>query len=196
MNTSGCFTMPWMTSLCWAGSMSGTPPWQIVKCRPFGVMMPLSRWCGVRARELRGSFFGLSTVRTTAFSNRDGVWYGGMASPTSRLHGPSLSGSAAAPVAAPTAPAPMAPASMTPRPSSARRSSRPLPATCSIPNLLILDDMVSPLEDTRGPLAGPRRAMRRATEHVSSLVASGGRRRPSGADPARGELNAWPGRAE
>ena len=52
----------------------------------------------MRARELRGSFFGLSTVRTTAFSNVDGVWYGGIASPTSRLHGASASGSAAAPV--------------------------------------------------------------------------------------------------
>src|SRR6266436_3338235 len=25
--------MPWIASLCWAGSMSGTPEWLIVKCR-------------------------------------------------------------------------------------------------------------------------------------------------------------------
>src|ERR1700722_17806458 len=57
-----------------------------------------------------------------------------MAEPTSRLHGPSLSGpsgngSAAAPGGDP-APA-RVPASTTPRPSSARRSIRPLPATNS-----------------------------------------------------------------
>src|SRR6516165_4303577 len=52
-----------------------------------------------------------------------------MASPISLLHGPSTSGSAAAPVIAPAVPAPTAPASNTPRPSRARRSKRPLPAT-------------------------------------------------------------------
>src|SRR6202021_1010095 len=59
-----------------------------------------------------------------------------MAEPTSRLHGPSLSGpstsgSAAAPVSDPAPPALSAPASTTPRPSSARRSISPLPATNS-----------------------------------------------------------------
>src|SRR5260370_39013466 len=54
-----------------------------------------------------------------------------MAAPASRLHGPSVSGSAAAPTSDPAVPAPIAPASTTPRPSSARRSIRPLPATNS-----------------------------------------------------------------
>jgi len=53
--------------------MSGLPACEIVKCRPFGVIVPLSRWCGVRACEVRGSLFGLLSVRTTFFSNRDGA---------------------------------------------------------------------------------------------------------------------------
>src|ERR1700720_2664561 len=66
-----------------------------------------------------------------------------MAAPTSRLHGPSTSGSAAAPVSDPAPPAPSAPASTAPRPRSARRSMRPLPATNSnggdfAPALLVL----------------------------------------------------------
>ena len=28
--------------------MSGLPAWEIVKCRPFGVIMPSSPWSGVR----------------------------------------------------------------------------------------------------------------------------------------------------
>src|SRR6266568_9102445 len=54
-----------------------------------------------------------------------------MTAPTSLLHGPSTSGSAAAPASEPPTPVPIVPANMMPRPSSARRSSRPLPATTS-----------------------------------------------------------------
>src|SRR3954469_23208234 len=51
-----------------------------------------------------------------------------MTSPASRLQGPSLSGSPAAPVP-PAAPAAAAPARMAPPPSKARRCNRPFPAT-------------------------------------------------------------------
>src|SRR5438270_5562362 len=105
------------------------PEWLIVKCRLLGVTVPLSRWCGVRACELRNSLLGLLSVRTTFFSNRDGVCSTGVAAPFSRLHGASLSGSAAALVS--PAPADTAPANTTPPRSNARRSSRPLPATGS-----------------------------------------------------------------
>src|SRR6516225_6448033 len=54
-----------------------------------------------------------------------------MAAPTSRLHGPSVSGSAAAAVSDPALPAPKAPANSAPVPMSARRSIRPLPAANS-----------------------------------------------------------------
>ncbi len=42
VNTSGLLTMPWMSSLCCDGSMTGTPPWFTLKWSPFGVMIPLS----------------------------------------------------------------------------------------------------------------------------------------------------------
>jgi hypothetical protein len=45
----------------------------MVKCNPFGVMLPASKWWGVRACEVRGSPLGLLSVRTTFFSNRDGI---------------------------------------------------------------------------------------------------------------------------
>ena len=43
----------------------------MTKCSPFGVNVPLSRWCGVRACWVRGSPFGLVSVRATGFSNRE-----------------------------------------------------------------------------------------------------------------------------
>ena len=101
----------------------------MVKCRLFGVTVPLSIWCGVRACEVRISFFGLLRVRTTCFSNFEGVCSAGVTSPRSSIHGSSLSGSAAAPVS--DRPVDAAPASARPLPSSARRCSRPLPATVS-----------------------------------------------------------------
>src|ERR1700730_12332045 len=99
------------------------------KCRPFGVMVPLSSWWGVRACELRNSPCGLLSERATSFSYFDAICTGGMIEPNSRLHCSSLSGSAAAPVMVPAAP--MAPATAMPFPSKARRSIRPLPATRS-----------------------------------------------------------------
>jgi hypothetical protein len=72
------------------------PACEIVKCRPLGVTIPCSCWCGVRACELRGSPFGLLSVRTTAFSYFEGVPYAGTTVPGSLLHGASLSGSALA----------------------------------------------------------------------------------------------------
>src|SRR5262249_29171621 len=72
--------------------------------------------------------FGLLSARTTLFSKRDGVCSAGVVSPNARLHGSSLSGSAAAPVAPLT---PTAPASAMPCPSRARRLIRPLPATAA-----------------------------------------------------------------
>ena len=59
----GCFTRPWITSRCFAGSISGAPECEITKCRPLGVNVPLSRWCGVRACWVRGSPLGLLSVR-------------------------------------------------------------------------------------------------------------------------------------
>src|SRR5215472_9599046 len=73
------------------------------KCRPFGVTVPPSRWCGVRACELRNSPCGLLSERATSFSYFDAVCTGGMIEPNSRLHCSSLSASAAAPVAVPAA---------------------------------------------------------------------------------------------
>ena len=129
VNSSGCLTMPWMTSRCCAGSMSGMPECRIVKCSGFGVMVPLSICNGARACWVRGSPFGLLSVRTTAASNRDGFCSTGVTSPGDRLQSGSVSGSAAAPVSA--APLPSAPANIAPPPSSARRCSKPLPATGS-----------------------------------------------------------------
>src|ERR1700730_8225696 len=99
------------------------------KCRPFGVIVPPSRWCGVRAWELRNSPLGLLRVRAKSFSNGDAVCTGGMIDPNSKLHRSLFSGSAAAPVAVPAAL--MAPAMAMPCPSRARRLIRPLPATKS-----------------------------------------------------------------
>ena len=121
--------MPWITSLCWAGSMSGTPLWLIEKCSPLGVTVPPKRWCGVRACELRNSPVGLLSERTTSFSKGDDVCTAGSVEPNSRLHGLSCTGSAAAPVAVPAAL--IAPASAMPCPSRTRRLIRPLPATLS-----------------------------------------------------------------
>jgi hypothetical protein len=52
----------------------------------------LMRRARVRVAEFAA---GLLSVRTTSFSNRDGICRGGMIDPNSRLHGSSLSGSAA-----------------------------------------------------------------------------------------------------
>ena len=51
---SGRSTRPWIRSLCLSGSMSGTPECSRTKCRPFGVMMPLSRCSGVRIEPRPG----------------------------------------------------------------------------------------------------------------------------------------------
>src|SRR5215469_15522037 len=99
------------------------------KWRPFGVMVPPSRWCGVRACELRNSPLGLLSERTTCFSYGDAICTGGKVEPNCKLHSGSLSGSAAAPVMVPAVP--IAPAIAIPCPSSARRSIKPLPATGS-----------------------------------------------------------------
>ena len=52
MKISGRFTMPWMSSRCVSGSMSGTPPWCRSKCSPVGVIMPSSDSSGVREAPL------------------------------------------------------------------------------------------------------------------------------------------------
>ena len=49
VKTSGRFTSPWITRRCLSGSMSGLPECEMTKCRPLGVIVPFSRWCGVRA---------------------------------------------------------------------------------------------------------------------------------------------------
>lgn len=51
----------------------GSPACAITKCRPFGVVMPCSRWCGVRACCVRGSPLGLLSVRAAALSNLEGT---------------------------------------------------------------------------------------------------------------------------
>src|SRR5262252_10205351 len=93
----GCVTSPWITRRCLSGSISVSPPRAITKCKPFGVIVPLRRWCGVRAALGRGSRFGLVRVRTTFASYRDGCPYGGMEMPGARLQGLFARGSAAAP---------------------------------------------------------------------------------------------------
>ena len=91
MKASGFFTRPWITSRCFAGSMSGAPECEITKCSPLGVNVPLSRWCGVRACWVRGSPFGLVSVRETFFSKEDGTPYSGMGVPGLVLQGSSAS---------------------------------------------------------------------------------------------------------
>src|SRR5215471_9945772 len=92
-------------------------------------MVPPSRWCGVRACELRNSPFGLLSERTTCFSYGDAICTGGKVEPNCKLHSGSLSGSAAAPVMFPAVL--IAPAIAIPCPSSTRRLIKPLPATGS-----------------------------------------------------------------
>src|SRR5215467_13859795 len=58
-----------MTKRCLPGSISGKPARATTKCKPFGVMVPSRRWCGVRALLVRGSLVGLVSVRTTL------LWY-------------------------------------------------------------------------------------------------------------------------
>src|SRR5262245_33933718 len=99
------------------------------KCMLLGVTVPFSRWCGVRACELRNSPLGLLSERVTFFSNCEGVCRAGVTAPNCRLHFSSLSGSAAA-LVMPT-PVPTAPAIAMPCPSKARRLISPLPATDS-----------------------------------------------------------------
>jgi hypothetical protein len=53
----------------------------MVKCSEFGVMVPLSAWCGVRACWVRGSPLGLLKARTTSFSYFDGVCSTGVTAP-------------------------------------------------------------------------------------------------------------------
>ena len=76
--------------------MSGVPECTMVKCNPFGVMVPLMRWCGVRACEVRGSPLGLLSVRAIFSSKRERCWYGRLSPPGPRLQGSSASGAAAA----------------------------------------------------------------------------------------------------
>src|SRR5262245_27125914 len=125
--TIGCFTSPWITRRCLSGSTSVSPPRAITKCRPFGVIVPLRRWWGVRAALPRGSSLGLLSVRTTFCSYLDGWPYDGTGTPGARLHGPLVNGSAAAVLREPLMPVDIALANTIPCPSSARRSSRPLP---------------------------------------------------------------------
>src|SRR5258706_3935502 len=120
-----------MTKRCLSGSISGMPEWLMLKCKLLGVIVPLSKWCGVRACDVRVSPLGLLKLRTTSFSNRDGVCNDGVIAHVSRLQGSSLRGSAAALIGELPTPVDMAPARTIQRPSSARRSSRPLPATGS-----------------------------------------------------------------
>ena len=63
--------MPWMSSRCRAGSISGTPPWLRSKCRPLGVIVPSSASRGVRAEPLP-VVPGCEriSVRITGFSER------------------------------------------------------------------------------------------------------------------------------
>src|SRR5262249_7235578 len=155
-----------------SGSISVSPPRAITKCRPFGVIVPLRRWCGVRAALPRGSSFGLLSVRTTFCSNFDGWPYGGIGTPGARRQGPLVSGSAAALVSAVVAPVVTAPARTMPCPSNARRSSRPLPATGSsggdaLPSLRCLRMLM-----ILSPLADGRRLSHRSIQALTQMDAA------------------------
>ena len=76
--------------------MSGAPLCEITKCRPCGVIVPLNKWCGVRAFCMRGSPLGLVSVRATFSSKRERCSYGLVIAPGARLHGSFTSVSAAA----------------------------------------------------------------------------------------------------
>ena len=52
MKTSGRRTIPWMSSRCFVGSISGTPLWLRSKCSPLGVIVPSSASSGVRMAPL------------------------------------------------------------------------------------------------------------------------------------------------
>src|SRR6516162_8292493 len=117
-NLSGCFTMPWMTSWCLSGSMSGTPAWCRSKNKPLGVTMPSWCWSGVM---LQSDQFCLLTntsvrLRLTCASNFDGIPYavGSMMRPISRFDC-GISSRCALAAAIPVADAAVAPAKTTPR---------------------------------------------------------------------------------
>src|SRR5262245_29533990 len=182
-----CFTSPWITKRCLSGSISVSPPRAITKCRPFGVIVPLRRWCGVLAALPRGSSLGLLSVRTTFCSNFDGWPYGGIGTPGARLQGPFVSGSAAALVSA-EPPVVIAPAKTMPCPSNARRSSKPLPATGSsggdaLPSLrrLRMLMVLSPLTmvDDFGTYLF-RRLLKKARSNLTSVQSSSQSRLPKG----------------
>ena len=100
--------MPWITSLCVFGSMSGVPAWWRSKISPFGVMMP--GWCcsGVMLQSDRFCRFLSTSVRRrlTCASNFEGMPYAvsSMTRPGSWLVCGTGSGAARAPPAAANAP--------------------------------------------------------------------------------------------
>ncbi len=52
--------------------MSGMPLCERSKCKPLGVIMPSSRWCGVRAAPVPIVPGNDANVRATLLSNLDG----------------------------------------------------------------------------------------------------------------------------
>ena len=123
---AACFTIPWITSRCLSGSISGAPERATTQSvRPFGVIMPVELMMGRAGLPCSDTVIGRDQMRNFRFEMRRPVEVGrnGRA-PTVRLQGSLANGSAAALAIEPT-PVAAAPASMTPDESSARRSNRP-----------------------------------------------------------------------
>jgi hypothetical protein len=106
---SGRFTMPWMSSRCLSGSMSGTPLWCRSKCSPLGVIMPSSDSSGVREAPLPVvPGCERMSVRVTLLSYLAGLPYSPIPVPGTFIDGGTSGGSTASACVAPPATRPLA----------------------------------------------------------------------------------------
>src|SRR5262245_53306132 len=129
---SGRFTMPWMSSRCLSGSMSGTPLWCRSKCSPLGVIMPSSDSSGVREAPLPVvPGCERMSVRVTLLSCLAGLPYSLIPAPGTFIDGGTSGGSTASACLAPPATRPLAASNPTPGLMKLRLDSSivPLPAT-------------------------------------------------------------------
>src|SRR6267143_1406389 len=104
--------MPWTSSRCWLGSMSGTPLWLRSKCRPLGVLVPSRASSGVRAAPLPVvPGCDRISVRVTLLSCLDGTPYSLNPAPGDVIHGGTAGGSNAPASLLPLGVRPLAPSS-------------------------------------------------------------------------------------
>ena len=109
MKISGRFTLPWMSSRCLSGSMSGTPLWCRSKCSPLGVIMPSTDSSGVREAPLPVvPGCERMSVRVTLLSYLAGLPYSLIPAPGAFIDGGTSGGSTASAGFAPPATRPLA----------------------------------------------------------------------------------------